>query len=306
MRLAFMGTPEFSAPTLSELVAAGHDVAMVYTREPRPSGRGKVLKKSPVHRLAEDLGLPIRTPKTFRHVDEISFFRSLNLDVAIVVAYGLILPQDALDAPRYGCLNLHASLLPRWRGAAPIHRAIIAGDTMTGIQVMQMEAGLDTGPILLSETVQIGPDDTAGTLHDKLSRIGAQLAPRSLAALARGALQSTPQNDKGVTYAEKISPAEAEIDWTAPAAMVDRRIRGMSPFPGAWIVAQTGERIKILFSALADGEGSPGEILSIDDGIVIACGDGAVALHTLQRPGKKPQPANVFLRGLAISPGECL
>ena len=305
MRLAFMGTPEFSVPILSELLAAGHDIAAVYTRAPKPSGRGKKLTLSPVHQFAEASGLEVRTPKNFKAAEERAAFAALGLDVAIVVAYGLILPQEVLDAPAHGCLNLHASLLPRWRGAAPIQRAIMAGDSLTGVQVMQMEAGLDTGPILLSETVEISSNDTAASLHDRLSQVAAGLAPRALAALDRGALVGTPQSEEGVTYAHKISADEARIDWSNSAKQVDRHIRGLSPFPGAWFEAE-GARVKALFSKLGDGAGAPGVVLQADEKLVIACGEGAVELTTLQRAGKRAGPAEEFLRGFSISVGEKL
>ena len=305
MRIAFMGTPDFAAPVLAELLAAGHEIAAVYTRAPQPSGRGHKLKPSPVHQFAEDHGLPVRTPKNFKAQVDRDAFAALDLDVAVVVAYGLILPQALLDAPRHGCLNLHASLLPRWRGAAPIQRAIMAGDAQTGVQVMRMEAGLDTGPVLLSETVEIAPDDTAGSLHDRLSHVAAQLGPRALAALERGALVETPQAAEGVTYAEKITPEEARIDWSRPALEVDCHIRGLSPFPGAWFEA--GEtRVKALLSTLADGAGAAGEILQADDRLVVACGDGAVEMVTLQRAGKRAQDAETFLRGFPLKAGERL
>jgi len=306
MRLAFMGTPEFSVPVLSELLAAGHDVAAVYTRAPKPSGRGQKLKPSPVQQLAEAHGLEVRTPKNFKLDEDRDAFAALDLDVAIVVAYGLILPQPVLDAPRHGCLNLHASLLPRWRGAAPIQRAIMAGDEITGVQVMQMEAGLDTGPVLLSETTPIKDDDTAASLHDRLSEIAAQLAPRALAALERGALVAAAQPEAGVTYATKISPEEARIDWAAPAAHIDRHIRGLSPFPGARSDAG-GARVKILMSRIVQGqssEGAPGEVLSADGALTVACADGAVELITLQRAGKRPQSTDEFLRGFSINVGD--
>lgn len=305
MRLAFMGTPAFAATVLSELVAAGHDVAAVYTRAPQPSGRGHKLTPSPVHQLADDFGLEVRVPKNFKTDEAVEAFRALDLDVAIVVAYGLILPQSVLDAPRHGCLNLHASLLPRWRGAAPIQRAIMAGDAVTGVQVMRMEAGLDTGPVLLSETVEIAPDDTAGTLHDKLAPVAAGLAPRALAALMRGALVETPQSDKGVTYAHKITPEEARIDWARPAREVDCHIRGLAPFPGAWFESDD-TRVKVLMSSLASGSGEAGEILDTDGRIIVACGEGAMALATLQRAGKRAQPAGEFLRGFPLTPGQRL
>lgn len=302
MRIAFMGTPDFAAPVLAELLAAGHEVAAVYTRAPRPSGRGHRLKPSPVHQFAQAHGLLVRTPKNFRAEEERAAFAALDLDVAVVVAYGLILPQAVLDAPRFGCINLHASLLPRWRGAAPIQRAIMAGDEHTGVQVMRMEAGLDTGPVLLSEMVAIAPDDTAGSLHDRLMHVAAQLGPRALAALERGALAETPQAEEGVTYAEKITVEEARIDWSRPAAAVDAHIRGLSPFPGAWFSA--GEtRVKALLSRPAEGARAPGDILQADDRLVVACGEGAVELLTLQRSGKRAQDARTFLRGFPLNAG---
>ncbi len=302
MRLAFMGTPEFSVPVLSELIAAGHDVAAVYTRAPKPSGRGQKMTPSPVHAFAEAHGVEVRTPKSFKAEETREAFAALDLDVAIVVAYGLILPQVVLDAPRHGCLNLHASLLPRWRGAAPIQRAIMAGDKTTGVQVMQMEAGLDTGPVLLSEAAPIKGDDTAASLHDRLSEIAAQLAPRALAALTRGGLTATPQPNDGVTYAKKINPDEARIDWSRSAAEVDQHIRGLAPFPGAW-TEFNGARIKILMSGIADGAGKPGEVLNTDKTLSVACGKGAVDLKLLQRSGKRAQTNEEFLRGFAVSTG---
>ena len=302
MRLAFMGTPDFSAPVLAELAAAGHEIAAVYTRAPAAAGRGHKLTPSPVHQLAESLGLEVRTPKNFKDGAEVEAFRALGLDVAVVVAYGIILPQAVLDAPRFGCLNLHASLLPRWRGAAPIQRAIMAGDKVTGVQVMRMEAGLDTGPVMLSETVSIAGNDTAGSLHDKLSAVAAQLAPRALAALGRGGLVAAPQPEEGVVYAHKISAGEARIDWSRPAAEVDRHIRGLSPFPGAWFETD-GARVKVLMSRIAKGAGAPGDVLDTDGRLVVACGEGAVELATLQRAGKKAQDAKEFLRGFALEKG---
>jgi len=303
MRIAFMGTPGFAAPVLGELIAAGHEIATVYSRAPQPSGRGHKLTKSPVHEVAEGYGLEVRTPKNFKAPGDIDAFAALDLDVVIVVAYGLILPPAILAPPRHGCLNLHASLLPRWRGAAPIQRAIMAGDDITGVQVMRMEAGLDTGPILLSETAVITPRDTAGTLHNRLSQIGAQLAPRALAALERGVLTETPQPQDGVTYAHKITADEARIDWSKPAPQVDCHIRGLSPFPGAWFEAD-GVRVKALFSIVAPGAGAPGEILQADDKFIVACGEGAVSLETLQRAGKKAQGVLGFLRGFSLKTGE--
>ena len=302
MRIAFMGTPQYSAPVLSELVAAGHDIAAVYTKAPQPRGRGQKLNPSPVHQLADEFGFSVFTPDNFKAEETLQSFEALDLDVAIVVAYGLILPQRILDAPRHGCLNLHASLLPRWRGAAPIQRAIMAGDDVTGVQVMQMEAGLDTGPVLLSEMVAIAPDDTSGSLHDKLSFVGAQLAPRALAALGRGALVPTPQPEEGVSYAHKISSAEAQIDWARPARDIDCHIRGLSPFPGAWFETQD-TRIKVLNAAPSDGAGMPGEVLQADSRLIVACGEGAIELTQLQRAGKRAQHVQDFLRGFSLAPG---
>ncbi|GJL90820.1 methionyl-tRNA formyltransferase [Hyphococcus sp.] len=305
MRLAFMGTPEFSVGVLAELIAAGHEIAAVYTRVPQPSGRGQKLTPSPVHRFAQTQGLDVRTPKNFKLDAECDAFVALGLDVAIVVAYGVILPQPVLDAPRNGCLNLHASLLPRWRGAAPIQRAIMAGDKVTGVQVMRMEAGLDTGPVLLSETVTVNGNDTAGTLHDKLAVVAAQLCPRALAALSRGGLSATRQNEEGVTYAHKISSEEARIDWSCSAVEIDRHIRGLSPFPGAWFESG-GERVKALLSRVAAGSGKPGEVLDTGGRLVIACGEDAVELLTLQRAGKRVQQADEFLRGFTLAKNSVL
>jgi methionyl-tRNA formyltransferase len=309
MRIAFMGTPEFAVPALAELIAAGHEIAAVYTRAPQPAGRGHRLRPSPVEAFARTHGLDVRTPVNFRAEETRAAFAALDLDAAVVVAYGLILPKAVLDAPRLGAVNLHASLLPRWRGAAPIQRAIMAGDRVTGIQAMRMEPTLDTGPILLSETVEIGDDDTAGALAARLSHIGAALLPRALAALARGGAVETPQSAAGVTYAEKIRPDEARIDWSAPAAVVDRRIRGLSPSPGAWteIAGPAGrERIKALMSRVNDGCGAPGEILDTDGKLVVACGDGAVELLRAQRAGRSPQSAGDFLRGFPLRRGDRL
>lgn len=305
MRLAFMGTPEFSVPVLGELCAAGHEIAAVYTRAPRPSGRGKKLTPSPVHQFAQSQNIEVRTPKNFKDQKDIDAFAALNLDVAIVVAYGLILPRAILDAPRHGCLNLHASLLPRWRGAAPIQRAIMAGDDVTGVQLMRMEAGLDTGPVLLSETADIHKNETAGTLHDRLSQIAAQLAPRGLAALECDALIETPQREEGAIYADKITPAEARIDWSKTAQEVDCHIRGLSPFPGGWF-EHDGCRVKVLLSRVADGAGAPGTVLQAENGLIVACRGGAVALLSLQRSGKRAQDAHEFLRGFSISSGDRL
>jgi len=305
MRLAFMGTPDFAVPVLSELMAAGHEIAAVYTRAPRRAGRGQKSNPSSVHQFAEVNDLHVRTPRNFKPRDVVEAFAALDLDVAIIVAYGVILPQIILDAPRYGCLNLHASLLPRWRGAAPIQRAIMAGDSLTGVQVMRMEAGLDTGAVMLSETAKIRCDDTAATLHDRLSHIAAELGPRALAALERGNLTETPQSEEGVVYAHKISSEEARIDWSRPASEVDCHIRGLSPFPGAWFEVG-GVRVKTLFSRVTDQAGAPGEVLKADGALVVACGEGAVALEKLQRAGKRAQHAEEFLRGFSLSVGQVL
>lgn len=309
MRLAFMGTPEFAVPALAELIAAGHEIAAVYTRAPQPSGRGQKVRISPVHAFAQAQGIDVRTPRTLKSESELAAFRALGLDAAIVVAYGLILPKAALSAPRLGAFNLHASLLPRWRGAAPIQRAVMAGDVTTGVQVMRMEPTLDTGPILLSQSVEIADAETAGGLTGRLSRIGAELLPRALAALERGGAVETPQAAAGVAYAEKISAQEGPIDWTRPAFLVDRHIRGLSPSPGAWFEssgAKRGERIRVLLSRRADGSGAPGEILDADDRLIVACGDGAVSLTQLQRAGKTAQEPAEFLRGFPLRRGDRL
>lgn len=307
MRIAFLGTPDFAVPALAELAAAGHEIAAVYAQPPAPRGRGQAVRPSPVQAFAETLGLPVRTPASMRDPEAIAGFRALDLDAAVVVAYGQILPAAVLDAPRHGSFNLHASLLPRWRGAAPIQRAVMAGDPVTGVQVVRMTAGLDEGPILLSETVRIGPLDTAGTMHDRLSAVGAHLLPRALAAVERGAAQETPQAAEGVTYARKITPAEARIDWTRPAAEVDRQIRGLSPFPGAWFEAPSDKgpiRVKALLSRLDEGEGRAGSLL--DDALLIACGSGAVRLLQVQREGRQAQDAGTFLRGFPLPAGAVL
>jgi methionyl-tRNA formyltransferase len=294
VKVIFMGTPDFSVPALDALVAAGHDVVAVYCQPPRPAGRGQKDRPSPVQARATALGLPVRHPRSLRGAEDQAAFAELGADVAVVVAYGLILPQAVLDAPRQGCLNIHASLLPRWRGAAPIHRAVMAGDARTGICIMQMEAGLDTGPVLLEQTLPIGPTDTTGDLHDRLSALGADLIVRALADL--DALTPRPQSDDGVTYAAKIDKAEARVDWTLPAVQVDRLIRGLSPFPGAWCLAGE-ERVKLLRSRLAEGSGAPGKVLH---GFTIACGTGAVEVLEAQRDGKRPMPAAEVLRGMVL------
>lgn len=307
MRLVFMGTPRFAVPTLAEIVAAGHDVAAVYTQPPRPAGRGMSETRSPVHELAAVSGIEVRTPKNLRNGPDQEAFRALGADAAVVVAYGLILPKPILDAPRQGCFNLHASALPRWRGAAPIQRAVMAGDRETAAMVMRMEEGLDTGPVCLAERVVIGPDETSGALHDRLAPLGAGLMVRALAALERGSLDATPQPVDGVTYAAKIDKAEARIDFMRPAAEVHNLIRGLSPFPGAWLEANVQgkpERIKVLRSTLAEGAGAPGEIL--DSQLTVACGSGAVRLVELQRAGKRAMGAEELLRGLPLAKGTML
>ena len=298
MRIIFMGTPEFSVPVLDALVGAGHEIACVYSQPPRPAGRGKKDRPSPVQARAEALGLPVRHPVRLKRAEEQAEFAAIKADVAVVVAYGLILPQAILDAPARGCLNIHASLLPRWRGAAPIHRAIMAGDAETGVCIMQMEAGLDTGPVLLREATPIGAQETTAELHDRLSGMGAALILRALERLDD--LAPEPQPDTGVTYAEKIDKSEARVNWAQPAEAVDRKIRGLSPFPGAWCEID-GARVKLLASRPAVGSGAPGEVL--DDALTVACGTGAVQLTRLQRAGKAAQDADVFLRGLAVPPG---
>lgn len=293
MKLVFMGTPDFAARSLTEIIAAGHDVVCVYTQPPRRAGRGKKVQESPVHILAERMGLDVRTPVSFRRSSFIDEFAALKPDAACVVAYGQILPQRALTAPRFGCLNLHASLLPRWRGAAPIQRAIMAGDTHTGVQIMQMGKGLDTGDILLSEITEIAKDETAGTLTERLAIIGANLWPRALDALARGSLQATPQSGDPI-YAHKIEKSEARIDWTRSAQELDFHIRGLAPFPGAWCELD-GRRVKIHLAGPETGSGQPGEIL--DDQLRIACGTGALRVLRLQPAGKPVMDAAEFLRG---------
>ena len=305
MRLAFMGTPEFAVPSLAELIASGHDIVAVYSQPPRPKGRGQKLTPSPVQVFAEAMGLPVFTPESMKADDAIATFQSLDLDAACVVAYGQILKTAVLEAPRLGCFNLHGSLLPRWRGAAPIQRAIMAGDRETGVQIMRMSEGLDEGAILLSEVLPIGPDDTAASLSDRMATTGASLWTRALAAIERGGVTETEQVGEP-TYAKKITPAEARIDWTRPAAEVDAHIRGLSPFPGAWFDGPDGARIKALMSrVILKGQGGPGEVL--DDALLIGTGDGgAVRLLRVQREGKAAQEPEDFLRGFPIPVGTML
>jgi methionyl-tRNA formyltransferase len=304
LRVVFMGTPDFAVPTLAEIVGQGHEVVAVYTRAPAAAGRGMALRLSPVHSLAERFGIPVFTPRTLRSEEAAETFQGLEAEVAVVVAYGMILPKAILDAPELGCLNLHASLLPRWRGAAPIQRAIMAGDTETGVAVMKMEEGLDTGPVAMAERVAIAPDMTAGELHDRLMGLGADLMVRALAALSRGALNFTPQPDAGVTYAHKLTNEDGRIDWFAPASAVHDRVRGLSPFPGAFFSADFGkgaERVKVLRSTRAQGSGAPGTLL--DPSGVIACGDGALRLIQVQPAGKQAMGAEEFLRGRRLATG---
>ncbi|TJZ86610.1 methionyl-tRNA formyltransferase [Paracoccus hibiscisoli] len=292
MRVIFMGTPDFSVPALQAL-AARHEVVAVYSQPPRAAGRGQKPRPSAVQQAAEALGLPVRTPARLRDAADQADFAALQADVAVVVAYGLILPQPVLDAPRLGCLNIHASILPRWRGAAPIHRAILAGDSETGVAIMQMEAGLDTGPVLALERTPVGPDETTGALHDRLSTMGAALITDVLDRLP---LSAVPQPEAGVTYAAKIDKAEARIDWTQPAEQIDRQIRGLSPFPGAWCMVGD-ERVKLLSSTLAQGSDTPGTVLP---DFTVACGTGAVRITLAQRAGKRPMTPDDLLRGWAL------
>lgn len=293
MKIIFMGTPDFAVPVL-EALHQDHDIVAVYCQPPRPAGRGKADRPSPVQARAEALGLPVQHPVSLRSEDAAKTFAIYGADVAVVVAYGLILPQAVLDAPRLGCLNIHASLLPRWRGAAPIHRAIMAGDTQTGVCIMQMEAGLDTGPVLLRKAVSIGPEETTAGLHDRLSALGARLIVEALEQVAH--LTPEPQAATGVTYAAKIDKAEARVDFTRPAVEVDRLIRGLSPFPGAWTEV-AGERVKLLGSRPAKGQGRPGQVLT---GFTIACGLNAVEVTLAQREGKRPMAAADVLHGLIL------
>lgn len=299
LRLAFLGTPDFAVPTLAELMAQGHEIAAVYSQPPRPKGRGLTLEKGAVHKFAETAGLEVRTPLSLKSAEEQAAFAALDLDAAVVVAYGLLLPKAILDAPRMGCFNLHGSLLPRWRGAAPIQRAVMAGDAETGVMVMQMDEGLDTGPVLMVERVAIGRQ-TAGELSDKLARLGADLMVRALGALERGAITAQPQAAEGATYAKKISKDEARIDWTQNAREIDCRIRGLSPWPGAWSEVK-GERVKILLAEPVPGKGAPGEVIGGD--LTIACGEGALRLLKVQRAGSKAMTAGELLKGFAVPNG---
>jgi methionyl-tRNA formyltransferase len=303
LRLIFMGTPEFAVPTLLELVAHGHEIAAVYTRAAKPAGRGMKLQLSPVEQEARRLGIPVLMPTTLKTQEALENFRAHNADAAVVVAYGMILPQAILEAPKYGCFNLHASLLPRWRGAAPISRAVMAGDNETGVMVMKMDAGLDTGDVAMAERMAVNDAMTAADVHDALARLGGDLMARAMGALERGKLQLTKQGAEGVTYATKIEKSEARIDWNRPAREVLRHIHGLSPFPGAWCEMEIeGEqvRLKILRCAVAGGSGAPGEVL--DDRLTIACKQGAIRILELQRAGKQPMKPEDFLRGTPVKP----
>jgi methionyl-tRNA formyltransferase len=302
--LVFMGTPDFAVPTLAALKEAGHRIRAVYTRAPRPAGRGMAERKTPVHQAAELFGLPVLTPANFRSEEAVEAFRAHRADAAVVVAYGLLLPKAVLDAPRDGCFNLHASLLPRWRGAAPINRAIMAGDAETGVAVMKMNEGLDTGDVAMTERTAIGPDETAGELHDRLARLGAPLMVRAMAALQAGELSAVPQPEDGVAYAAKLTNAETAVDWSRLAGEVHDHIRGLSPFPGAWTGVDLGrgpERLRLLKTERAEGRGEPGTLL--DAAGTVACGDGAVRLLTVQRAGKGPMAFADFARGARLAAG---
>lgn len=296
--LIFMGTPDFAAVALKALIDVGHRIVAVYSQPPRPAGRGHDLRQSPVHRMAEAAGIPVRTPASLKTAEAQAEFASFAADVAVVAAYGLILPPAILDAPRRGCLNIHASLLPRWRGAAPIQRAILAGDAETGISIMQMDAGLDTGAVLLEKRLPIGAAETAGELHDRLAALGGTAIVEALA----GSFTPVPQPAEGVTYAAKISPEEARLDWNRPAAALARAVRAFNPVPGAWTTLPNGERLKVLSALVADGKGEPGTIL--DGQLTIACGEGALRPLLVQRQGKRAMETGELLRGLALEPGE--
>lgn len=303
LRIAFMGSPDFAVPTLERILAAGHQVACVYSQPPRPAGRGKQLTKTPVQAAAERHGLSVRTPENFRAAADRQAFADLKLDAAVVVAYGLLLPKPILDAPRLGCYNIHGSILPRWRGAAPIYRAVMAGDAITGVQVMKMDVGLDTGPVMLTATTPISEDDTTGDVHDRLAVLGAGLMAEALAKLEAGPVVLREQSEDGVTIAPKVSPAEARIDWTKPARDVAAHIRGLSPHPGAWFELD-GQRIKALNAKAEAGSGKAGE--AIDENLLVACGEGAVRLTRLQRAGKGQMTAEEFQRGARIARGRRL
>lgn len=303
LRLVFMGSPSFALPALSALIAAGHEIACVYTQPPRPAGRGRELRCCPVHAFALERGLEVRTPRSLKPETEQAAFAALECDAGVVAAYGLILPAAVIEAPRLGCYNIHASLLPRWRGAAPIQRAILAGDRESGVSIMRVEAGLDTGPVLLAEAVPIAATTTAGDLHDALAELGARLMVEALDGVAAGALAPQPQPEAGVTYAAKIGPGDERLVWSRPAADLERAVRALSPAPGVWF-EHAGERIKVLTARVVPADGDPGMVL--DDAPTIACGEGALALLRLQRPGRKPLDGGAFLRGYPLPPGSRL
>jgi len=303
MRLAFFGTPDFSVPALQALVAGAHEIACVYTQPPRAAGRGEKQRRSAVHEAAAKSGLTVRTPQTLQDDAVQTDFAALELDAAVVAAYGLILPKPILEAPRLGCINIHASLLPRWRGAAPIQRAILAGDSETGVTIMAMDEGLDTGPELLKQSVAIGPSTTAETLHDQLSALGARLVVEALDGLAASQITPAPQSEEGASYADKLTRAEGRLDWRRPAAELERQVRAFSPWPGAWF-EHDGDRLKIVVAELAPGSGAPGAVL--DGHLTVACGDGALRLLTVQREGRAPVAAAALLRGYPIAVGAVL
>ncbi len=303
MRIAFLGTPDFSVPAFDALLTAGHEVACVYTQPPRPAGRGHAERKSPVHEHAEAAGIEVRTPANLKSEAYQEAFAALGLDAAVVVAYGLILPKPVLEAPRLGCINIHASLLPRWRGAAPIQRAILAGDEETGVTIMQMDEGLDTGPELLREALPIAADMTAGDLHDALAELGGRLIVVALAELEAGTAAPQPQVDGGATYAGKIVRGEERMDWSLPSAVLERHVRAFGPWPGSWFELD-GERIKVLAAEPAPGSGEPGTVL--DDALTVACGDGALRLMQVQRAGRAAMAAGDFLRGHPVAAGSVL
>ena len=307
MRIAFLGTPDFAVVSLAALLDAGHQIVAVYSQPPSARGRGQALKPSAVHAFALEHGLEVRTPVSMKDPDEIAAFQALDLDAAVVVAYGQILKAGVLESPRLGCFNLHGSLLPRWRGAAPVQRAVMAGDSVTGVQVMRMSEGLDEGPVLATATTSISPEDTAGAVHDRLADLGARLLVETLPAIARGQAVEVRQSDEGVTYARKISPTEARIDWSRPAAQIDLQIRGLSPFPGAWFEAPSSRgptRVKALLSRVESGQGLPG--VALDDELLIGCGEGALRLLSLQREGRGRQEAGEFVRGFPVQAGTVL
>jgi methionyl-tRNA formyltransferase len=305
LRLIFMGTADFAVPVLAALPAAGHQVAAVYCRPPRPGGRGGKVRPGPVQEFAEARGFLVRTPATLKEPGVEDAFRALEADACVTAAYGLLLPQAVLDAPGLGCFNVHASLLPRWRGAAPVPRAILAGDAETGVSIMQMTEGLDEGPVYLRQALPITDESTAGSLSEALSEIGARLVVETLDGVASGALSPRPQAAGGATYAEKISPAEARLDWSRPATDLARRVRAFAPRPGAWF-EHDGQRIKVLAAAVREDSGEAGEVLDGGGGLIVACGAGALGLQTVQRPGKGAMAAADFLRGYSLAPGERL